>query len=103
MIVRGGEKVYPLEIEEVLHTHPGILDAAVLGVPDERWGERVIAAVRVRPGVDATTIGAELAEFCLTELARYKIPTEWFVMDEFPQTPSGKIQKFVLRDRLSGR
>ena len=101
MIVRGGEKVYPREIEELLHTHPAVLDAAVLGVPDERWGERVVAAVRVHPGVDPTTVGAELDRFCRAELARYKVPGEWRVLDEFPQTPSGKIQKFVLREGWS--
>lgn len=100
MIVRGGEKIYPREIEDVLATHPAVLDAAVLGVPDERLGERVIAAVRVRDGVDAAAVGTDLGEFCRAELARYKVPVEWHVLDEFPQTPSGKIQKYVLRDRL---
>ena len=100
MIVRGGEKVYTREVEEVLHTHPDVLDAAVLGLPDERWGERVAAAVRVRPGTDAAAVGAELTRFCRDALARYKVPSEWHVLDAFPQTPSGKIQKFVLREQL---
>ncbi|WP_214364828.1 AMP-binding protein [Pseudonocardia sp. H11422] len=101
MIVRGGEKVYPREIEEVLHTHPAVLDVAVLGVPDERWGERVVAAVRLRPGTDTDGIGPALTEHCRAQLARYKVPVEWHVLDQFPQTPSGKIQKFVLRDQLT--
>lgn len=101
MIVRGGEKISPREIEEIVHTHPAVLDVAVVGVPDPRWGERVAAALRLRADADPRAVESELLERCRAELARYKVPVEWHVRDEFPQTPSGKVQKFVLRDELA--
>jgi fatty-acyl-CoA synthase len=96
MIIRGGENIYPREIEEALFAHPDVVDAAVVGAPDARWGETVAAFVRLRPGATATS--AELHEHCRERLAPYKTPQRWEFVDEFPLTPSGKIQKFKLRE-----
>jgi fatty-acyl-CoA synthase len=101
MIIRGGENIYPREIEALLFTHPAVADAAVVGVPDERWGETIAAFVRLVPGNAPT--GDELRAYCRQHLAPYKCPQRWEFVDEFPLTPSGKIQKFKLRDRLSAR
>jgi fatty-acyl-CoA synthase len=98
MIIRGGENIYPSEIEQVLFTHPGVADVAVVGVPDELWGEQVAAFIRPAPG------GApgedDLAEYVRARLAPHKAPRVWVFVEEFPLTGSGKIQKFLLRDRL---
>jgi fatty-acyl-CoA synthase len=98
MIIRGGENLYPREIEELLFTHPAVADIAVVGVPDDKWGEEVAAVVRLRPGAEATE--AELRSFVRERLAPQKAPRRWAFVDDFPLTPSGKIQKFVLRERL---
>jgi fatty-acyl-CoA synthase len=97
MIIRGGENVYPREIEEFLYTHPAIRDVQVVGVPDERYGEEIAALVIARePG----TIDAEaVREFCRGKIAHYKIPRYVISVDEFPMTVTGKIQKFKLRDQ----
>jgi fatty-acyl-CoA synthase len=100
MIIRGGEKIYPREVEDVLFSHPGIRDAAVVGIPDDQWGERV-AAVIMPTDMDAPPSEQELTEFSRTRLARYKTPREWFFVEEYPKTPSGKIQKYILRDRIT--
>jgi fatty-acyl-CoA synthase len=102
MINRGGENIYPREIEDVLFQHASVSDVAVVGVPDARWGEHVAAVIRLQAGVTVPP-AAELEAYCETRLARYKIPAVWFFVEEFPQTPSGKIQKFVLRDRIAGQ
>ena len=96
MIIRGGENVYPREIEELLHRHPSVGDVAVVGLPDEKWGETVAAFVRPARGqtVDADELSAYVGE----HLARHKVPRYWLVVDEFPLTGSGKIQKFRLRE-----
>ena len=98
MIIRGGENIYPREIEEMLFTHPAIADAAVVGVPDPKWGEIPVAFVRLagetRPCED------DLVAFCRARLAPYKTPRHWCFVDRFPQTPSGKIKKFALRDQF---
>lgn len=99
LINRGGEKIGPREIEDVLFHHPAVSDVAVIGLPDERYGERVVAVIRLREDVALPT-EAELRDLCIGELARYKVPVEWHFVTEFPQTPSGKIQKFRLRDQL---
>jgi fatty-acyl-CoA synthase len=111
MIIRGGENIYPREIEEVLTAHPGVADAAVLGVPDDYYGEVVGAAIRPAapvpgaglPGRSAGTEGLalELAEFCRTRLAAAKVPVRWLVTDAFPLTASGKIRKDALRGQLA--
>ncbi|HEY1572177.1 MAG TPA: AMP-binding protein [Pseudonocardiaceae bacterium] len=98
MVIRGGENVYPREIEEFLYTHPDILDAQVIGVPDERYGEELMAWVRLRPGAPELTVDA-LREFCTGKLAHYKIPRYLHVVDEFPMTVTGKIRKVEMRER----
>jgi len=97
MIIRGGENIFPAEIENVLITHAGIAEVAVVGVPDERWGEIAVAFVRAR--ADAALSAADLVRHVREELAAPKTPAQWIVLDAFPLTGSGKVQKFVLRDR----
>ena len=97
MIIRGGENVYPAEIEACLMTHPSVVQAAVFGMPDPKWGEVVAAAVLLRPVVETDPAGA-LAEHCARTLARHKIPTSWFSSSGLPLTASGKVQKFRLRE-----
>ncbi|HYQ65924.1 AMP-binding protein [Actinophytocola sp.] len=98
MVIRGGENVYPREIEEFLYTHPDILDAQVIGVPDERYGEELMVWVRMKDG--ATTLTAEaVREFCQGKLAHYKVPRYVHVVDEFPMTVTGKIRKVEMRER----
>ncbi len=99
MIIRGGANVYPREIEDVLLTHPAVADVAVLGVPDPRLGEDVAAFVRLAAG--ATVSADELQHAAEERLARFKVPSQWFVVDEFPLTASAKIQKHILRDELA--
>ena len=97
MIIRGGENIYPREIEAVLASHPGVAEAAVVGVADRFWGEEVGAVIR--PSAAAPT-EAELAEHCRTRLAAYKIPTRWLFTSGFPLTATGKIRKDVLSAQL---
>ncbi len=99
MIISGGENIYPREIEDILHEHPGVLDVAVIGEPDEKWGERVTAIVVVKNG-DISE--AELDEFCnkSARLAGYKRPRRYLFVEELPRNASGKIQKFLLRKEL---
>jgi len=97
MIIRGGENVYPREIEEFLYTHPEISDVAVIGVPDERYGEEIMAWVQVREGGSASE--DEVREFCKSKIAHYKVPRYVWVVDEFPMTITGKVQKFKMRER----
>jgi fatty-acyl-CoA synthase len=96
MIVRGGEKIYPRELEEYLHTHPAIAEAQVIGVPSARYGEEVMAWVRPRTGTAITE--AELAAFCTGQIATFKIPRYWKIVAEFPTTVTGKVQKFRMRE-----
>ncbi len=95
MIVTGGENVYPVEIENVLHEHPDIMEAAVIGVPDNRWGEQVIALVHLHEG--RTVSEGEAIAFCRDRLAGYKCPKQVVFTDPLPRTPSGKVKKNVLR------
>jgi len=97
MILTGGENVYSTEVEHVLHAHPAVLEVAVYGLPDELWGERVCAAVVLRPGKQASA--EELQEFCRKSLAGYKVPAAIEFRLELPRTGSGKIQKHALRGR----
>jgi fatty-acyl-CoA synthase len=97
MVIRGGENVYPREIEEFLYTHPDIDDAQVIGVPDAKYGEEVCAWVRMKPGrapLDADALRA----FASGKLAHYKIPRYVVVVEEFPMTVTGKIRKVDMRD-----
>ncbi len=98
MIIRGGENIYPREIERVLFEHEDVADVAVLGVPDERWGEQVAAFVRPAPG--RTPDPKVLLAYCRDRLAPHKTPRHWRVVDAFPLTPSGKVQKYKLREQL---
>lgn len=98
MIIRGGENIYPREIEEVLFTHAGVADVAVVGIPDEKWGEQVAAFVRRPANIQADE--EELHKFVRAQLASHKTPKYWVFVDKFPTTASGKIQKFVLRDEF---
>ena len=103
MIIRGGENIYPSEIEEVLSTHPVVADASVLGIPDDYYGEVVGAAIRPADGApDDAGLADELAEFCRARLAAEKVPVRWLLTDAFPLTPSGKIRKDALRDQFTG-
>jgi fatty-acyl-CoA synthase len=96
MVIRGGENVYPREIEEFLYTHPDILDAQVIGVPDERYGEELMVWIRMREGAEPLTDEA-VRRFCTGKLAHYKIPRYVHVVDEFPMTVTGKIRKVEMR------
>ncbi|MGH3253513.1 MAG: AMP-binding protein [Trebonia sp.] len=98
MVIRGGENVYPREIEEFLYTHPDILDAQVIGVPDVKYGEELMAWIRPRPGADPVT-AESLREFCSGKLAHYKIPRYVHLVDEFPMTVTGKVRKVEMRDQ----
>ncbi|MDC5698256.1 AMP-binding protein [Intrasporangium calvum] len=102
MVIRGGENVYPREIEEFLYTHPDILDAQVIGVPDEKYGEELCAWVRMKEGAEPLTAEA-LREFCTGQLAHYKIPRYVEVVDEFPMTVTGKIRKVEMRELTAKR
>jgi fatty-acyl-CoA synthase len=96
MVIRGGENVYPREIEEFLYSHPSIADVQVVGVPDQKYGEELCAWIVVRPG--ETVSEAEVREFCSGRLAHYKVPRYVMVVDEFPMTVTGKVQKFKMRE-----
>ncbi|QLY33117.1 AMP-binding protein [Nocardia huaxiensis] len=97
MVIRGGENIYPREIEEFLYTHPDILDAQVIGVPDVKYGEELMAWVRMREGATALT-AESLREFCNDRLAHFKIPRYVRVVDDFPMTVTGKIRKVEMRE-----
>jgi fatty-acyl-CoA synthase len=99
MVIRGGENVYPREIEEFLYRHPKIQDVQVFGVPDARYGEELCAWVRLRPGEALTA--EELRDFCRDQIAHYKVPRHVRFVDEFPMTVTGKIQKFIMRERMT--
>jgi fatty-acyl-CoA synthase len=99
MIIRGGENIYPREIEELLQTHPAVAEVAVVGKPDPHWGETVAAFIRVAAGTAPTE--QELHAFCREHLSAYKTPATWVFVDAFPLTGSGKIRKNVLREQLA--
>jgi len=96
MLIRGGENIYPREIEEFLYQHPAVSEVQVIGVPDARYGEQVMAWVKVRDGARATE--DELRAFCVGRMATHKIPRYWKFVDAFPMTVTGKIQKFRMRE-----
>lgn len=97
MVIRGGENLYPREIEEFLYTHPEILDAQVIGVPDPKYGEELMAWVRMKEGAQPLT-SEDLRGFCAGKLAHYKIPRYTHVVDEFPMTVTGKVRKVEMRE-----
>ena len=96
MIIRGGENIYPREVEEFLYSHPAIADVQVIGVPSEKYGEEVMAWVKLRDGSAVT--GEGLAAWCKGRIASYKVPRHWKFVDAFPMTVTGKVQKFKMRD-----
>ena len=99
MVITGGENVYPAEVESVLYDHPGVADVAVIGRPDERWGEAVVAVVAPHDGQEVTL--ESLRDFASERLARYKLPTRIEVVEVLPRNPAGKVLKFELRERFT--
>jgi fatty-acyl-CoA synthase len=99
MIIRGGENIFPAEIENRLYAHPSIANVAVVGVPDDTWGEQVGAVIQLTEG--STLDIAALNAFCRETLASHKVPRIWYTTDEYPLTGSGKVQKFVLVEQIS--
>ena len=97
MVIRGGENVYPREIEEFLYTHPDIVDAQVIGVPDVKYGEELMAWIRMRAGAAPLT-PEDIRAFSTGKLAHYKIPRYVHVVDEFPMTVTGKVRKVQMRE-----
>src|ERR1700753_32427 len=98
MVIRGGENIYPREVEELLYTHPDVLDAQVIGVPDVKYGEELMVWVRMREGAEPLT-AESVREFCTGQIARYKIPRYVQVVDEFPMTVTGKVRKVEMREK----
>ena len=96
MIIRGGENIYPRELEEFLFTHPKVLNVQVVGIADKKYGEQVLATIQLKNGNKATA--EEFIEFCKGKIARHKIPRHWEFVDGFPMTASGKIQKYKLKE-----
>jgi fatty-acyl-CoA synthase len=99
MIIRSGENIYPREIEEFLYGHPKILDVQVVGVSDEKYGEEVIAFIRLKEGENATP--EEIREYCVGKISRHKVPKYVTFCREYPMTASGKIQKYKLREQAA--
>ena len=97
MVIRGGENVYPREVEEFLYTHPDVEDVQVIGVPDDRYGEELMAWVKRRPGADVSE--EALRGFCKGKIAHFKVPRYVKFVDEFPMTVTGKVQKFKMREQ----
>ena len=102
MVIRGGENIYPREIEEFLYTHPDIEDVQVVGVPDEKYGEELCAWLRMRPGSDPLDADGVRA-FATGRLAHYKIPRYVMVVEEFPMTVTGKVRKVEMREVSTAR
>ena len=98
MVIRGGENIYPREIEEFLYRHPQISDVQVFGVPDQRFGEELCAWIRLRQG--GTLTAEEVRSFCREQIAHYKIPLYIKFVESFPMTVTGKIQKYLMRERM---
>ena len=96
MIIRGGENIYPRELEEFLYKHPKVMNVQVIGIADKKYGEQVLAAIQLKPGKTASA--EEFVEFCKGKIARHKIPRYWEFVDSYPMTASGKIQKFKMKE-----
>jgi fatty-acyl-CoA synthase len=101
MIIRGGENVYPREIEEFLFRHPKVADVAIVGVPHPKYGEEVCAWIKLRSGESASA--EEIVEFCRGQIAHYKVPAHVVFVDGFPMTVTGKVQKFLIRQEMAAR
>jgi fatty-acyl-CoA synthase len=103
LIISGGENVYPIEVEQVLHAHEAVADVAVIGVPDQRWGETVVVVVVVVVVVRSADVGADkLIAYTRDRLAHFKCPTRVEFVDELPRTATGKVLKRDLRERFTG-
>ncbi len=102
MVIRGGENIYPREIEEFLYTHPDVLDAQVIGVPDEKYGEELCAWIRMKAGAEPLTVEA-VREFATGKLAHYKIPRYVLLVEDFPMTVTGKIRKVQMREETAAQ
>jgi fatty-acyl-CoA synthase len=100
VIIRGGENIAPREVEEYLQAHPAVGEAQVIGLPSTRYGEEVMAWVRLKAGHSATA--EELTEYCRAGLASFKVPRFWKFVDKFPLTVTGKVQKHVMREASAG-
>jgi fatty-acyl-CoA synthase len=96
MIIRGGENIYPRELEEFLFTHPTVVNVQVIGIADQKYGEQVLAVIQLKNGHKTTA--EEFIEFCKGKIARHKIPKYWEFVDSYPMTASGKIQKFKMKE-----
>jgi fatty-acyl-CoA synthase len=99
MVIRGGENIYPREIEEFLYRHPKVLDVQCVGVPDAKYGEELCACIVLRPGTSADE--DEIRDFCKGQIAHYKIPRYIRFVPGFPMTVTGKIQKYLLREQVA--
>lgn len=99
MIISGGENIYPAEVEEVLYKHPKILEAAIIGIPDPDWGERVMAIIVMKAGEKMTP--EEVIEFCRQNMASFKKPRQVKFVDELPKSSTNKVLKYVLRERYA--
>jgi fatty-acyl-CoA synthase len=97
MVIRGGENIYPREIEEFLYTHPAVEDVQVIGVPDEKYGEELMACVKLRAGATATP--DELRDWCRGKIAHFKVPRYVALVDGFPMTVTGKVRKIEMREQ----
>ncbi|HKX90159.1 MAG TPA: AMP-binding protein, partial [Sphingopyxis sp.] len=98
MVIRGGENIYPREVEDYLYRHPAVEDVAVVGIPDERMGEELCAWVRLKPGTEASA--DDMREFCRGQIAHYKVPRYVRIVSEFPTTVTGKVQKYLIREAM---
>ena len=98
MVIRGGENIYPREVEEFLYTHPAIADVQTFGVPDHHYGEQLCAWIKLREG--ATLNEMEVIAFCRASIAHYKAPKYVRFVSEFPMTVTGKVQKFIMRETM---
>ena len=99
MVIRGGENIYPREVEEYLYRHPKVLDVQCVGVPDKKYGEELAACIVLRPGMQATA--EEIRAFCDGQIAHYKVPRYVMFVDSFPMTVTGKVQKYLLREQVT--
>jgi fatty-acyl-CoA synthase len=98
LVIRGGENIYPREVEEYLYRHPKVQAAQVVGIPDEKYGEELCAWIRLQDGMNASE--EEIREFCRGQIAHQKIPRYIRFVEEFPMTVTGKVQKFIIRERM---
>jgi len=99
MVIRGGENIYPREVEEFLYRHPKVMDVQCVRVPDAKYGEELCACIILRPGMQSSA--EEIREFCRGQIAHYKVPRYVRFVDSFPMTVTGKVQKYVLRQQMA--